>query len=281
LREPLLRAVRRLQEDARRGGGQEPQERHEEPEGPFEDGGERGDGAARAHDLQPARPLRLLPDDRRRRGGGRLPRGPGAILHGHAGVAPRDRARGRLGSALLQAELPPRRRPGRRAAGEGCEDRPRPQPRRPGRDLVRVDPEQRGVRRAAAAAVALLALACCARAADPPGSPRANQALAVCLAAAASPEERRANLARGLALAEEAVAADERDAKAHFAVFCNLGNDVKLRGVAVTSLFAVRRLRREIDRTLELAPDYADALVGKGEFLCELPRLLGGDAAEG
>src|SRR5439155_314713 len=101
------------------------------------------------------------------------------------------------------------------------------------------------------------------------------------LAAAASPEERRANLARGLALAEEAVAADERDAKAHFAVFCNLGNDVKLRGVAVMSLFAVRRLRREIDRTLELAPDYADALVGKGEFLCELPRLLGGDAAEG
>ena len=43
----------------------------------------------------------------------------------------------------------------------------------------------------------------------------------------------------------------------------------------------MRRLRREIDRTLELAPDYADALVGKGELLCELPRVLGGDAAEG
>ncbi len=137
------------------------------------------------------------------------------------------------------------------------------------------------MRRAAAAAVALLALARGARAADPPGSPRANQALAVCLADAATPAERRANLARGLALAEEAVAADERDPKAHFAVFCNLGNDLKLRGVGVQSLFGVRRLRREIDRTLELAPDYADALVGKGEFLCELPRLLGGDAAEG
>ena len=137
------------------------------------------------------------------------------------------------------------------------------------------------MRRAAAAALALVALACCARAADPPGSPRADQALAVCLAPAASPEERRANLARGLALAEEAVAADERDAKAHFAIFCNLGTDLKLRGVALTSLFAIRRLRREIDRTLELAPDYADALVGKGELLCELPRVLGGDAAEG
>ena len=137
------------------------------------------------------------------------------------------------------------------------------------------------MRRAAVAAVALLALARGVRAADPPGSPRANQALAVCLADAATPAERRANLARGLALAEEAVAADERDPKAHFAVFCNLGNDLKLRGVALQSLFAVCRLRREIDRTLELAPDYADALVGKGELLLGLPRLLGGDAAEG
>ncbi len=146
------------------------------------------------------------------------------------------------------------------------------------REGIRSQPLKRA---AAAAAVALLALARGARAADPPGSPRANQALAVCLADAATPAERRANLARGLALAEEAVAADERDPKAHFAVFCNLGNDLKLRGVALQSLFAVRRLRREIDRTLELAPDYADALVGKGELLIGLPRLLGGDAAEG
>src|SRR5437667_439441 len=146
------------------------------------------------------------------------------------------------------------------------------------REGIRSQPLKRA---AAAAAVALLALARGARAADPPGSPRANQALAVCLADAATPAERRANLARGLALAEEAVAADERDPKAHFAVFCNLGNDLKLRGVALQSLFAVRHLRREIDRTLELAPDYADALVGKGELLLGLPRLLGGDAAEG
>ena len=144
------------------------------------------------------------------------------------------------------------------------------------REGIRSQPLKR-----AAAAVALLALASGARAADPPGTPLANQALAICNAEAPTPAERRANLARGLALAEEAVAADERDAKAHFAIFCNLGTDLKLRGVALTSLFAIRRLRREIDRTLELAPDYADGLVGKGELLCELPRLLGGDAAEG
>ena len=39
----------------------------------------------------------------------------------------------------------------------------------------------------------------------------------------------------------------------------------------------MRRLRREIDRTLELAPDWSDALVGKGSFLLELPGFLGGD----
>src|SRR5216110_1059437 len=73
------------------------------------------------------------------------------------------------------------------------------------------------LKRAAAAAAALLALACRARAADPPGSPRGNQALAVCLAAAASPDERRASLARGLALAEEAVTAHLHAAQVNFA----------------------------------------------------------------
>src|SRR6266704_2470375 len=133
------------------------------------------------------------------------------------------------------------------------------------------------------AAVAGVALATLVAAADPPGSPRANEALALCGRAGETREEKAKHelLARGLAAAEEAVAADERDPKAHFAVFCNLGKEMKLRGVGVQSLFGVRRLRREIDRTLELAPDYPDALVGKGELLCELPRLLGGDTAEG
>src|SRR5436309_2205114 len=64
------------------------------------------------------------------------------------------------------------------------------------------------LRRAAVAAVALLALARGARAADPPGSPRANQALAVCLADAATPaargarDEARAEAQRALAAAE-------------------------------------------------------------------------------
>ncbi len=62
-----IAAVRRHQEDARGGRGQEPQERPRQSEGAPADGGDRGDGAAGADDLQPARPVRLLPHHRRRR----------------------------------------------------------------------------------------------------------------------------------------------------------------------------------------------------------------------
>jgi tetratricopeptide (TPR) repeat protein len=136
-------------------------------------------------------------------------------------------------------------------------------------------------RRGAGAALTLVALCALVRAADPPGSPGANEALAICRQKAATPAEKRVLLARGLALAEQAVEADERDPKAHFAVFCNLGTEMELRGVSISSVVAVRRLRREIDRTLELAPDWSDALLAKGSFLVELPRFLGGDGKEG
>ena len=133
----------------------------------------------------------------------------------------------------------------------------------------------------ATAALALAVLGAGALAADPPGSRRANKALALCEREADSVEERRALLARGLTLAEEAVAADDGDAKAHFAVVCNLGKEMELRGVSAANLISLRRLRREIDRTLALAPDYADALLAKGALLSGLPRLLGGDREEG
>jgi len=144
---------------------------------------------------------------------------------------------------------------------------------------VRVDPRKRALSGAALVGLAVgIAVA-----ADPPGSPTANESLAVCEQAGSAndPAEKRRLLARGIALGEAAVAADERDAKAHFAIFCNLGKQMRLDGIGLASLMSVRRLRREIDRTVELAPDYADALVGKGALLLDLPRVLGGDAGEG
>lgn len=117
--------------------------------------------------------------------------------------------------------------------------------------------------------------------AEPAGSATAKESLVVCgqvdeLSAADKPIA----LARGLQLAEDAVAADDHDAKAHFALFCNLGKQMQVTGISFRSWSNFRRLRRELDTTLALAPNDPDALAAKGALLLHLPRLLGGDAVE-
>jgi tetratricopeptide (TPR) repeat protein len=129
--------------------------------------------------------------------------------------------------------------------------------------------------------VLALCVSAAAIAADPPGTPASREALALCNRVETMPDkDQPAMLERALALAERAVAADDRDALAHFAVFCSLGRRMRGAGVAFSALVDLRRLRSEIDRTLELAPDFADALAGKGALLLDSPRLLGGDPAE-
>ncbi len=83
------------------------------------------------------------------------------------------------------------------------------------------------------------------------------------------------------AASEHAVTTEPNNAVAHFALFCSLAKLTYLNGVSLKSLFAVLRMRREIDRTIALDPDYNDALMAKGAFLMELPRILGGDPREG
>jgi tetratricopeptide (TPR) repeat protein len=87
---------------------------------------------------------------------------------------------------------------------------------------------------------------------------------------------------KGQALGEQAVAPDDRSADAHFALFCNLGELMRVDGeVNITSVMGFRRITKELDRTLELAPDHLDALSAKGTFLLRLPSLLGGDREKG
>jgi len=110
----------------------------------------------------------------------------------------------------------------------------------------------------------------------------ATESLALCDSVdRVPPAERAPLLAYGLALAEQAVALDGRNARAHFAVFCHLGKQMQLEGVRLEHLRTIGRLRREIDTTLQLAPDYPDALVAKGAFLLSLPWVFGGDHVEG
>jgi tetratricopeptide (TPR) repeat protein len=87
---------------------------------------------------------------------------------------------------------------------------------------------------------------------------------------------------KGQALGEQAVALDDRSADAHFALFCNLGELMRVDGeVNITSVLGFRRMTKELDRTLELAPDHLDALSAKGTFLLRLPAMLGGDKEKG
>jgi tetratricopeptide (TPR) repeat protein len=132
----------------------------------------------------------------------------------------------------------------------------------------------------ALAALAGLAVARPAAAA-PPGSSAAAESLALCgRADDLSGDARTQALARGMALAEGALAVDQRDALAHFAVACNLGKQMKEAGIGLGQLVSLRRLKREFDATLDLAPGDADALTAKGALLLRLPRLLGGDTEE-
>jgi cytochrome c-type biogenesis protein CcmH/NrfG len=62
---------------------------------------------------------------------------------------------------------------------------------------------------------------------------------------------------------------------------CNLGEMLRLDGEKLTSVFALRRLLREVDRTLDLDPNHVDAMATKGTLLLRLPRMLGGDPKEG
>ena len=92
---------------------------------------------------------------------------------------------------------------------------------------------------------------------------------------------REAHFARGQELAERAVAVDEQNAEAHFALFCNLGELMRIDGESITSVFQLHKLMAELDKTLQIDPGHTDALSSKGQLLVRLPRLLGGNVEEG
>lgn len=99
--------------------------------------------------------------------------------------------------------------------------------------------------------------------------------------AATAREMRRAYFEQGQVLGEQAVAMDERSADAHFSLFCNLGELLRLNGESLTSLFGFRRMMNELERALEIDPAHIDALSAKGTLLVKLPGLLGGDSEKG
>lgn len=98
---------------------------------------------------------------------------------------------------------------------------------------------------------------------------------------AATRDAKLAHFQQGQTLGEQAVASDERSADAHFSLFCNLGEQLRLDGESLSSVFGFRRMVKELDRALELDPAHIDALSAKGTLLVKLPGILGGDSEKG
>jgi tetratricopeptide (TPR) repeat protein len=131
--------------------------------------------------------------------------------------------------------------------------------------------------------VAVLGLAAPAVAERPDAKALADQSVKECLAGreAQDKEVRRVHFEKGLALGEQAAGLDDGLAQAHFGIFCNLGEQLRIDGEKITSIMGLRRLLKEVDRTLELDPNNADALATKGTLLLKLPRMFGGNETQG
>lgn len=99
--------------------------------------------------------------------------------------------------------------------------------------------------------------------------------------AAMDREARLVHFQQGQVLGEQATESDEQSADAHFSLFCNLGELLRIDGESLTSVFGFRRMMNELDRALEIDPTHIDALSAKGTLLVKLPGLLGGDSEKG
>ena len=137
--------------------------------------------------------------------------------------------------------------------------------------------------RLAAGFVVLAAAVAPAARADNTASELARRALAECEAGrqATARTDREAHFQHGQTLGTQAVSADDASADAHFALFCNMGELMRLDGESIASVFQLRGLMTELDRTLALNPDHPGALSAKGTLLVRLPRMLGGDVKQG
>jgi tetratricopeptide (TPR) repeat protein len=121
---------------------------------------------------------------------------------------------------------------------------------------------------------------------DAAGGPEAAKRLATdalrCVAEAEEAQTNADKLAayrRGLELARRAVAADDHNADAHFAVFATQGKIMLIEGATLNPANLVKA-NRELERTLDLDPNHADGLAAKGGLYRQLPWVLGGNLAK-
>jgi tetratricopeptide (TPR) repeat protein len=92
-------------------------------------------------------------------------------------------------------------------------------------------------------------------------------------------EEKVAAWEKGAEYGEQAIAANPKGKEGHFYYMANIGAAAQLQGM-LTAVWKFRKIKKELDRTLELDPAWPRALVAKGQYLTEMPGLLGGSREE-
>lgn len=91
--------------------------------------------------------------------------------------------------------------------------------------------------------------------------------------------QKRAAWQRGLELGRQAVEANPDGKEGHFYYMANMGALVQSKGM-LNSLWRFRKIKKEMDRTLELAPDWPPILLARAQLLMEMPGIFGGDRQE-
>ncbi len=84
---------------------------------------------------------------------------------------------------------------------------------------------------------------------------------------------------KGVAYGRRAVEANPDGKEGHFYYMANIGATAQLKGI-LQSMWKLRKIKREMDRTLEIDPDYPPALLARAQFLMEMPGVFGGDNEE-
>ncbi len=84
---------------------------------------------------------------------------------------------------------------------------------------------------------------------------------------------------KGTEYGRRAVEVNPEGKEGHFFYMANMGALARIQGTWM-SILKFRRVKREMDKTLELDPNYPPVLVARAQYLTELPWIFGGDEEE-
>ncbi len=84
---------------------------------------------------------------------------------------------------------------------------------------------------------------------------------------------------KGIEYGKSAIEADPKGKEGHFYYMANMGALARTEG-GVALVWRFRAIKKEMDKTLELDPNYAPGLVARAQYLTEMPGVLGGDDEE-